>query len=143
MKKQEEDKLPIFKKICDDVASGEKFRTACENNGKNPMWYYRFLSENLNNPEVCELSTHARRQKAHSYFDKCEDILDRLEKKEVDYSTAKVLFDSYLRLAGKANQGLYGDKQAVELTGANGGAISITQEVDIEKVKQLKEMLGA
>lgn len=143
MAKQEEDKLSIFKKICDDVASGERFRVACENNGKNPMWYYRFLSNNLNNPEVCELSTHARKQKAHSYFDKCEDILDRLEKKEMDYSTAKVLFDSYLRLAGKANQGLYGEKQAVELTGANGGSISVTQDVDIEKIKQLKEILGA
>lgn len=116
--------LFIFKKICDDVASGERFRTACENNGKYPMWYYRFLSENLDNKEVCELSTHARKQKAHSYFDKCEEILAKLEAKEMDYSTAKVLFDSYLRLAGKANQGVYGDKQAVELTGKDGQALN-------------------
>lgn len=142
MKDKNEDKLSIFKKICDDIAGGEKFRTACENNGKNPMWYYRFLSGNINNREVCELSTHARRQKAHSYFDKCEDILAKLETKEMDYPTAKVLFDSYLRLAGKANQGVYGDKQSVELTGKDGGSISVSQDVDIEKIKELKEVLG-
>ena len=116
--------LAIFKKICDDVASGERFVTACKKNGKYPMWYYRFLSDNLNNPEVCELSTHARRQKAHSYFDKCEEILTKLEEKEMDYSTARVLFDSYLRLAGKANQGVYGEKQSVELTGKDGQALN-------------------
>ena len=141
-KKDKENELEIFKKICDDVASGERFRTACENNGKYPMWYYRFLSENLDNKEVCELSAHARKQKAHSYFDKCEEILAKLETKEMDYSTAKVLFDSYLRLAGKANQGVYGDKQAVELTGKDGGSISVSSNVDIEKVKELKEILG-
>jgi hypothetical protein len=30
-----------------------------------------------------------------------------------------------------------------EVTGANGGSISVTQDFDIEKIKQLKEMLGA
>lgn len=138
---KKESDLDIFRKICDDVASGERFRTACENNGKYPMWYYRFLSENLNNSEVCELSTHARKQKAHSYFDKCEEILAKLESKEMEYTTAKVLFDSYLRLAGKANQGIYGDKAAVELTGAEGGPVAMSHTVDMDAIRELNEML--
>ena len=141
VKKNKEDDFKIFKQICDDVASGERFRKACENNGKYPMWYYRFLSENLNNKEVCELSTHARKQKAHCYFDKCEEILNKLEAKEMEYTTAKVLFDSYLRLAGKANQGIYGEKAAVELTGSEGGAIELSHTVDMKKIKELNEML--
>lgn len=107
--------LDTFKAICADIMCGDTIKTACENNGRNIRDYYEFLSQNEENPDISKLSTRARTNKAHSYFDKCEDVLIDLKNGEIDAQKARVLFDGYLRLAAKANQGLYGNK--VELDG--------------------------
>lgn len=58
-------------------------------------------------------------------------IADALNKK--DKETAKWYLE-------KKKKDEFGNR--TEITGADGGSISFSQDVDIEKVKQLKEMLG-
>lgn len=102
--------LETFKMICADIMCGATIKDACEDNGKNKRDYFAFIAENEENSEIVNLSTRARLNKAHSYFDSCEEVLLELKRKEIDAQTARVLFDGYLRMAGKANQGLYGNK---------------------------------
>lgn len=104
--------LNVFKKICADIASGQTIKKACGDNGTNATAYYSFLHENMDNADINELSMRARMSKAHSYFDKAEEVLEEIKDVVgVDIQKARLQFDGYLRLAGKANQGLYGEKQ--------------------------------
>lgn len=109
-----EEKYEIFKKVNDHIAEGDSIKEACEKEGKEKSFYFRFLADNINNKEICDLSTHAREMKAYGYFDKCEKALIDLETGVKEYTVAKVLFDSYLRLAAKANQKTFGDKQEID-----------------------------
>ena len=113
-----EEKLEIFKKVNDHIAEGDSIQDACEKENMPENFYFRFLSDNIGNEDVCKLSTHAREMKAFGYFDKCEKALKDLESGVKEYTVAKVLFDSYLRLAAKANQKTFGDKQEVQHTGS-------------------------
>jgi hypothetical protein len=126
----EEQKFDIFRAICEDIASGLSIKQACENQDKNKCWYFRYLADNINDDKIRNLSAHAREMKAHSYFDKCEEALLELERGEREYTTAKVLFDSYLRLATKANQATFGDKIQQELS----GAVTLMPSVEINGV---------
>lgn len=109
-----DEKLKIFEKVNYHIAGGDSIDEACEKEGKEKSFYFRFLADNIDNKEVCNLSTHAREMKAYGYFDKCEKALKDLESGTKEYTTAKVLFDCYLRLAAKANQKTFGDKQEIE-----------------------------
>lgn len=122
-RKPDENKREVFLKICDNIAGGDSLKEACEKEGKDKKFYFRFLADNIKDEEICHLSAHAREMKAFGYFDKCEQALKDLEQGLRDYSTAKVLFDCYLRLAAKANQKTFGDKITQEVTGANGAPL--------------------
>lgn len=111
-----EEKLEIFKKVNDHIAEGDSIQDACEKENMPENFYFRFLADNISNEDVCNLSTHAREMKAFGYFDKCEKALKDLESGVKEYTVAKVLFDSYLRLAAKANQKTFGDKQEIDHT---------------------------
>jgi hypothetical protein len=111
----------VFRKVCDDIACGETIVDACKKNGTNARAYYEFMHDNLDNEDINKLSTRARQSKANNYWDKAEEVLhSAYDNKEagVDINKSRFLFDGYLRLAGKANQGLYGDKQETIHTGS-------------------------
>lgn len=119
-RKPSENKREIFLKVCHNIAGGDSLKEACEKEGKPENFYFRFLADNIDDEIIRQVSAHAREMKAFGYFNKCEQALKDLELGLRDYSTAKVLFDCYLRLAAKANQKTFGEKITQELTGANG-----------------------
>lgn len=135
---KEKSDFEIFKAICDDVSAGATIKDACANNGRSKVWYFGYIAKNDKNKDVINLSTRARLNKAHSYFDDCENVLIELKEKKIDASTARVLFDGYLRLAGKANQGLYGDVNKTQLLDDEGKAIN-PFEVFYKKVCEEKD----
>lgn len=132
-----EEKLEIFRKVNDHIAEGDSIGEACKKEGKPENFYFRFLSDNIDNDDVCKLSTHAREMKAYGYFDKCEKALKDLESGVKEYTVAKVLFDSYLRLAAKANQKTFGDKQEIQ----HSGSVTLMPTVKVNG-KDLKLNIG-
>ena len=76
----------------------------------NPDTYYTWVNKH---EEFAELSTKARKTKAIKHFNECENILRYLKDKRYDESIrsdiVRLELDFHLRLAGKANQGLFGD----------------------------------
>lgn len=104
-------------------------KKTCEIVGISEETYYVWHYEK---PEFAELSTIARKTKAINHFSACENILDEMKYAQDDESyrsdVARVRLDFHLRLAGKANQGLFGDqsKNTVDMTVTN-------KDVDVPK----------
>lgn len=93
-------------------------------------WHHKYK-------EFSDISTEARKTKAVKHYSKCEDILDMMEHKyydeEIRSDLIRLKLDFHLRLAGKANQGLFGDQAK------NNIAVTIdNKDVDVP-VRQTQE----
>lgn len=121
------DNREIFERVCYNIAGGDSVEKACEKEGKPENFYFRYLADNINDEEICKLSTHAREMKAFGYFEKCEQVLEELRLGGSDAQKARVLFDGYLRLAGKANQKTFGEKQEI----AHSGSVTLMPSVKV------------
>ena len=124
----------------EDIADGMSILRACQKQGVSNKTFYDKLDEN---PELKNDYARSRERRGESCVDKINEYKEMLKNKQIDPATARVLIDTEKWEACKFYPKMYGDKQSLEVTGKDGGSISITQEVDIEKIKQLKEMLGA
>lgn len=89
----------------------------CKNVGIHEDTYYEWL---YRYPDFSALSTLARKTKAVHHFTECQKVLEdtRKARKEgnINYRSdlARLECDFHLRLAGKANQGLFGDSLKVD-----------------------------
>lgn len=88
---------------------------ACDSVGIDEKTYYSWLHKH---DEFLQLSIQARKTKAIKHFTCCEEILEEVkdQKGNPEYRSdlARLRLDFHLRLAGKANQGLFGDKITTE-----------------------------
>lgn len=106
--------VELGQKIASDVTH-MSIKEAYIKNGIVEETYYKWLHLH---PEFEEAVIKARKTKAHNYYEKSAETLQELHDARKNPLTKdlvpsyKLLFDGYLRLAGKANQGLFGDKPA-------------------------------
>lgn len=92
---------------------------ACKEVGIHHSTFYDWLRRY---PDFAELSIEARKVKAVGHFSKCEEILHEIDLEDgmrdsegrIRPEIARLRLDFHLRLAGKANQGLFGDKVEVD-----------------------------
>lgn len=127
-------------KIAEDLTCNTIKKT-CEINDICEDTYYRWM---YLYPTLAELSTKARKIKAVKHFVACEDILEEVadKKNDADYRSdlARIRLDFHLRLAGKANQGLFGDKVSLSSDGSITGSISVPKQESREDwLKNQKE----
>ena len=86
----------------------------------------------------------------YNYQQKNPDFVDQKEQwKEQLTLKARTVIASALNNKDENTAKWYLERKAknefntrTEITGANGGSISVTQDIDIEKVKELKELLS-
>ena len=96
-------------------------KKACANVGIHHDTYYEWM---FKYEELSELSTKARKTKAINHYEDCQEVLEetRFARQSGDtefrVDLARLEADFHLRLAGKANQGLFGDqaKNQVDMT---------------------------
>lgn len=88
--------------------------------GISKQTYYNWM---LEHQEFFDLSTQARKINAVNLYSEGVDLLMELKEKRNNPDNKdlapvyRLLFDGFLRLAGKANQGLFGDtKNNIEVT---------------------------
>jgi hypothetical protein len=60
----------------------------------------------------------ARRDRADVRFDRMDELLDKIERGDVDPAQARVMMDAIRWMAGKENAKHYGDKVIAEHTGS-------------------------
>jgi len=91
-----------------------KLEDACAATGISEQTYYNWL---YLHPRFFELSREARLTRAVYHFDQAQKMVElgkealAANNKDFRADLLKISIDSHIRLAGKANQGLFGDKQ--------------------------------
>ena len=102
---------PLAEKLAEYLAYNS-IKKSCELVGITKETYYQWMYKF---PFFSDLSTQARKTKAINLFDESLDTLEELKELRNNPDSKdlvpvyRLLFDGYLRLAGKANQGLFGD----------------------------------
>lgn len=85
-------------------------KEACKKHGISERTYYRWLHSEEG---LCQLSVRARATKATYHYNKATEILETTSEDPAAINLARFKFDGHLRLAGKANQGLFGDRPQI------------------------------
>lgn len=106
--------------ICDWIASGKSLRSYCEQEGTpQRRTVMKWLSENEG---FRAQYAQAREDQAESYADKIVDIADNMD---IPPEHKRLMIDARKWTASKLLPKKYGDKQTTEVTGANGGPLTI------------------
>jgi len=102
----------IAQRLAEEI-SHKSLEKACEAVDINESTYYEWLYKH---EEFSKLSTLARKTKAVKHYNECEQILEEIKQDpnnpENRSDIMRLRLDFHLRLAGKANQGLFGDSAA-------------------------------
>lgn len=101
----------------DDIASGLSIKKACDKQGVSKQTFYDKLEAH---PELKDQYTRSREIRGEAFTESIEEDLDKLSRSEIDPATARVLIDTKKWFASKFYPKMYGEKQSVEVTGANG-----------------------
>ena len=116
--------------ICSLLASGESLNSICKKTGfPNRSTVYRWLREH---DEFRNNYARASDDRADGIFEEMLDIADSAEEETASIAKARLQIEARKWILGKMNPKKYGDKQTVEMTGANGGSIDMSLKVVFE-----------
>lgn len=110
-----------FDRILEDISNGMTIDDACKKSG---VIKGTFLYQIRKDKELFDQYTRAREIKAEQFVESMEDDLRKIEKKELDPASGRVIIDTKKWLASKFYPKMYGEKQAVELTGKDGASLA-------------------
>ena len=128
----------IAEMILDKLADGKPMKVICKEEGM--PCYMSVVRWQRRHPEFGDLVARAKVDGTHALADECIEIADE---KKADPADRRVRIDTRLRLIGKWNATIYGDKVAV------GGsddmpAIKTSQQLDVSNLSLDElEVLGA
>lgn len=105
----------------EDIADGMSILRACQKQGVSNKTFYDKLDEN---PELKNDYARSRERRGEACVDKINEYKEMLKNKEIDAATARVLIDTEKWEACKFYPKMYGDKQAVEVTGKDGAPLA-------------------
>jgi hypothetical protein len=128
----------IAEMILDKLADGKPMKVICKEEGM--PCYMSVLRWQRRHPEFGDLVARAKVDGTHALADECIEIADE---KKADPADRRVRIDTRLRLIGKWNATIYGDKVAVG--GADDmPAIKTSQQLDVSNLSLDElEVLGA
>jgi len=128
----------IAEMILDKLADGKPMKVICKEEGM--PGYMSVLRWQRRHPEFGDLVARAKVDGTHALADECIEIADE---KKADPADRRVRIDTRLRLIGKWNATIYGDKVAVG--GADDmPAIKTSQQLDVSNLSLDElEVLGA
>lgn len=129
--------------ICDRLAEGESLRAICRDDEMPAIsTVFKWLGKPENAPFV-EQYARAREEQAENDADKVTDLGDRCARGEIDPQAARVAIDAAKWSAGKRLPKKYGERIQQEITGKDGGAVKLEQEVTIRPPLTREEWLAA
>lgn len=108
-------------KVLEDVSRGMSILKACKSQGCSQQTFYNLKDKD---PVLKDKYVRACEERGYSCLDKIEEYQQMLLNKEINSSEAHVLIETEKWKACKFYPKMFGDKQAVELTGADGNPIS-------------------
>ena len=116
--------------ICSLLASGESLNSICKKTGfPNRSTVYRWLREH---DEFRNNYARASDDRADGIFEEMIEIADTVDEDAAAIAKARLQIDVRKWILGKMNPKKYSDKQSIEHTGPNGGAIDLSLKVVFE-----------
>lgn len=112
-------------KVLEDVSLGKSVFKACKEQGCSADSFYKLLKSDN---DIKDKYTRAREDRGDSCLDKIEEIEKKLENKEIDAQSARVIIDTEKWKACKFYPKMYGDKVEQHIT----GSVSIMPSVEID-----------
>lgn len=124
----------VADEICERVAVGEPLRQICRD-AHMPGWVtvYNWINKY---PEFAERMARARELGYDALAEECVDIADNADE---DVKRSKLRVWSRLQLLSKWCPKKYGERTAMELTGADGGPVQIS---DTERAAKIAAILA-
>jgi hypothetical protein len=116
----------IAGEICRRLATGEPMARICRDD--DMPGYTTVMRWEQDNEEFRLLSMRAKQNGTHFLAD---DALRIADDESIDTNRAKLMIDTRLRLIGKWNAKAYGDKNQVELSGADGGPVATVTRIEL------------
>lgn len=122
--------LKLCEEICIQVTNGESIKKVLAKSEKYPTfegwckWKRKYV-------EVQNMYYNAIQDKSEGCIDEIHNIMDKLQKKEIDSRQARVLIDTQKWMAAKFYPKMYGNNSAIDLTS---GGKEIQQQVTVFKL---------
>lgn len=140
----QDEKIYLFNKFCDLIKSSKNSARQICDNPENQLPKLSCLLDWAIENKVFEAQyRRARDIQAQIFFDEIEDILTDIDDTNPRNNTniARLKIDTLKWKLGKMSPKRFNDKVLVELSGTDGDAIQISQSVDIEAVKRMRELI--
>ena len=112
---------PHFDALIELIENGYSVVKACKELEVNTSTFWTYIDEN---DDKKYQYTRARENRGDKCLDKIEEYETQLLNKLIDAPTARVLIDTEKWKACKFYPKMYGEKQAVEVTGKDGTALT-------------------
>lgn len=98
----------VAEEFCKRISEGRSILSVCEDEDMpSRANVYRWMDDN---PEFETKCTRARRDRADYRVKKMEEVVEKLERKEIDAHSANVILSQLRWTASKENPAIYGDK---------------------------------
>lgn len=119
----------IAERICDEIADGKSLRTICKSDEFPARRTVLYWLANPDNVAFVRQYERAREAAADCFAEDIIEIADQARNKD-DAPAIKVRIDARIWAASKLRPKVYGNHQAVALTGNEGGPIQVIIQGD-------------
>lgn len=107
--------------ICEKVSEGENIKTVLKSDENYPH-FSTWCNWKRANDELNDLYTRSIQDKAESVDERIDEIMYKVENKQMDFMSARVLIDTLKWKASKYYPKMFGDKVDLTTNGHNLGA---------------------
>lgn len=113
--------IDIATVICEQISQGATINEACDAGKIGKSTWFRWLNSL---PDLWEMYARARETRAHARFERLDEVVAQMRRKEIDPQMARVEMDAIKWMCGKENARHYADKQTVEVSGPDGRPVA-------------------
>jgi len=108
-------------KIFADISDGISLNKACKDQSVSKQTFFNKIRENS---ELKDQYARAMELRGQKFVESIEEDLRKIENKELDPASGRVIVDTKKWLASKFYPKMYGEKQALEVSGKDGAPLT-------------------
>ena len=128
-------------RICQRLAGGESLRSICRDETMPAISSVMLWVVDGKHEEFSEHYARARQANGQAHGDRVADLVDMVISGEIEPQAAKVAMDGLKWSAERMAPKQYSNKQQLELTGKDGGAIEVEMS-DRDKARRIAFLLA-
>jgi hypothetical protein len=121
------DRKAVIEKVIQHVRAGNSVTSICrgENGFPTESTFRQWVAED---DDLAAIYARAREARGQHYGERVADLAAKVERGEMDPNAARVAIDAYKWASGRMAPKDFGDKQALEVSGPEGGPLVLKFE---------------